>query len=455
MADVFISYKREDIEEASALADMLQAAGYSVWWDSALLAGEEFSSVIDRELKAARAVVVIWSPLSIQSKWVRAEALYAFNNETLVSLRTEDLDVNQLMAIFQQMHVAPVREPAAVLRSVGRLTGAAKIGVAETGVAKVGVAETGAAKIGAGADAPAAPPAAQPAPRPVPDLSYKVPRIEEEPQIPKLVVDPWPGRGDHTSIQAAIDAATDFARIFIRPGVYEEGLVISKPVELIGLEAREEAGVVAEASEALLSTAPLARVMGLKLERGGGGAAGCGVRAAAGRLELIGCELTSRSAFVVQAEGRASLRLSACRVLRGAVGGVCVRDEARAVLEDCDIAGAAMAGVAIIKGANPTLRRCRVRDAGNSGLLIQSKGRGLVEACEISGNRYHGVTVQEGGRPVLRRSSILKNGRSGVRIKDADSGAVVEECALDGNGQGAWEIAEGAERNMTRRENQG
>ncbi|MBX2855295.1 MAG: TIR domain-containing protein [Rhodobacteraceae bacterium] len=431
MADVFISYKREDIDVASALAAMLRAAGYSVWWDSALLAGEEFSGVIDRELKAARAVVVIWSPRSIQSKWVRAEALYAFNHETLVSLRTEDVDLSQLLAIYQQMHVVPVSDHAAVLMSVGRLAGRARE-----------------------ADAPVAP-APPSEPRALPDLSYTAPQLGDEPHIPKLVVDPWSGRGDHTSIQAAIEAAADFARIFIRPGTYEEALAIAKPVELIGLGAREEVVVVAEASEAMVTTAPMVRAIGLKLERGGGGAsAGCGVRSAAGRLELIGCDLTSQSAFVVQAEGRASLRLTACRVVKGAVGGVCVRDEAKVVLEDCDIIGGAMAGVAVVKGANPSLRRCRLRDGGNSGLLVQSGGRGLLEECEISGNRYHGVTVQEGGRPVLRRSAIVNNGRSGVRIKDADSGAVVEECDLRGNGRGAWEIAEGAEQKLIRRDTQ-
>ncbi len=39
MSDIFISYAREDREIAGRLAGALEAAGWSVWWDSKLRAG--------------------------------------------------------------------------------------------------------------------------------------------------------------------------------------------------------------------------------------------------------------------------------------------------------------------------------------------------------------------------------------------------------------------------------
>ncbi|MEQ1714096.1 MAG: toll/interleukin-1 receptor domain-containing protein [Hyphomicrobium sp.] len=39
MADIFISYSKNDHAEARLLAAFLEAQGYSVWWDTSLAAG--------------------------------------------------------------------------------------------------------------------------------------------------------------------------------------------------------------------------------------------------------------------------------------------------------------------------------------------------------------------------------------------------------------------------------
>jgi hypothetical protein len=74
MADVFISYSREDFAYAKAVADQIVTDGGSVWWDRQLSAGVIFESEIRRELKAAKCVVVIWTATSVGRDWVIAEA---------------------------------------------------------------------------------------------------------------------------------------------------------------------------------------------------------------------------------------------------------------------------------------------------------------------------------------------------------------------------------------------
>ncbi|MDB5451563.1 MAG: hypothetical protein JWO33_141 [Caulobacteraceae bacterium] len=68
---------------ARQYADALEAEGFSVWWDAALRSGEAFDQAIETALRAARAVVVLWSPRSVASRWVRAEATLADRNKTL------------------------------------------------------------------------------------------------------------------------------------------------------------------------------------------------------------------------------------------------------------------------------------------------------------------------------------------------------------------------------------
>ena len=87
--DIFLSYNREDQAQAKLFADAFAAAGLNVWWDTALTAGEAYDQVTERALKSAKAVVVLWSPRSVESRWVRAEATIADRNKTLVPVMIE------------------------------------------------------------------------------------------------------------------------------------------------------------------------------------------------------------------------------------------------------------------------------------------------------------------------------------------------------------------------------
>jgi len=84
MTDVFISYASEDRERAAELARALGTLGWSVWWDRKIIAGQPFDHAIERELEAAKSVVVLWSKHSIGSEWVKNEAAVASERGVLV-----------------------------------------------------------------------------------------------------------------------------------------------------------------------------------------------------------------------------------------------------------------------------------------------------------------------------------------------------------------------------------
>jgi hypothetical protein len=91
MADVFISYAREDYEQARLVAQALTACGWSVWWDRRILAGQTFDQVIERELEAAKSVVVLWSTSSVTSEWVKNEAAVAAERGVLVPVFIDEV----------------------------------------------------------------------------------------------------------------------------------------------------------------------------------------------------------------------------------------------------------------------------------------------------------------------------------------------------------------------------
>ena len=74
MAKIFLSYAREDEPAAKQLAECIGGAGHDVWWDRHIQSGSRFTNEIERALKDAEAVVVLWSKASVGSAWVQDEA---------------------------------------------------------------------------------------------------------------------------------------------------------------------------------------------------------------------------------------------------------------------------------------------------------------------------------------------------------------------------------------------
>ena len=87
--DIFLSYNREDQARAKLFAEAFEGQGFKVWWDVGLRTGEAYDEVTETALRTAKAVVVLWSKKSVQSRWVRAEATLADRNKTLVPCMIE------------------------------------------------------------------------------------------------------------------------------------------------------------------------------------------------------------------------------------------------------------------------------------------------------------------------------------------------------------------------------
>ena len=227
------------------------------------------------------------------------------------------------------------------------------------------------------------------------------PAAKTEPPI--RVVDPM-HHGDHLTITEAIEAANPGDRILVRPGLYPEGLVIKKPLEIIGDGEPGEVVVQAEGKSALFFRTTMGRVVNLTLRQM---SSNClSVDIGQGRLELEGCDITSR--------------------------GVCC--------------------VIIHSGADPRLRRNRIHDGMGGGVVVYENGQGVLEDNNIFGNASDGVLIAAGGNPTLRRNRINKNDRWAVHAI-VRGGGTIEDNDLRGNARGAWNISADSEPNLRRARN--
>jgi len=101
VAEVFISYSRGQRERVKVINEKLSALKLQVWFDAALVAGETFGDEIEREIKAARCVLVCWTQAGIDSKWVRGEASLADAGKKLVTCM---LEPTELQPPFNEIH---------------------------------------------------------------------------------------------------------------------------------------------------------------------------------------------------------------------------------------------------------------------------------------------------------------------------------------------------------------
>jgi hypothetical protein len=92
LADVFISYKSDRRAAAQHLARILELNGYSVWFDYGLFSGSDFGRQIEREIRAAKVILVLWCSRSRDSPWVIEEAHLADKLGTFTPAWLERVD---------------------------------------------------------------------------------------------------------------------------------------------------------------------------------------------------------------------------------------------------------------------------------------------------------------------------------------------------------------------------
>ena len=129
MAKVFLSYAREDAPVAKEIAQCIGGAGHDVWWDRHIQGGSRFASEIDRELKGADVVVVLWTQASIESAWVQDEAAEGRDSGRLVPVT---FGGSRPPLGFRQFHTVDLgawngngdpRETADLLEAIAKIAG--------------------------------------------------------------------------------------------------------------------------------------------------------------------------------------------------------------------------------------------------------------------------------------------------------------------------------------------
>jgi adenylate cyclase len=129
VARVFLSYARADAAAAKRLAELL-AVEHEVWWDREIHGGSRFASEIDKALREAEAVIVLWSADSLDSAWVQDEAAEGRDSGRLVPVIIDDVRPPLGFRQYQAVDLTDLktgespRQLDELLRAIAKLGGA-------------------------------------------------------------------------------------------------------------------------------------------------------------------------------------------------------------------------------------------------------------------------------------------------------------------------------------------
>lgn len=307
------------------------------------------------------------------------------------------------------------------------------------------------------------------------------------------LVDPS-GAGDTITIAEAMALARSGATLHIRPGDYDESLVMSRPLHLLGLaeddrlprlapaggpcvvvtadggslralafEGSADAGpgepcldlgasVVVADSQVTNGAGPAARlrdaadpVLSNNRFTEVGGAAIVIEGGARGRITGNTIERSMKAGIVVR--GGAEPRVSENRLIETGQAAILVTGGSTGRYENNEILGSRASGIEIRNGAQPIVIGNRIEAAEQAGVFVYDGGRGLLEGNSIVGNAFSGIVVINGGAPRIEDNEIKDNSEHGILILDGGKGRILDN-RIENNSGHAVALSPGADAEL-------
>ncbi len=254
------------------------------------------------------------------------------------------------------------------------------------------------------------------------------------------------GSGDYKTISEAINNAQPGTRILIRPGLYQESLIVNKSLKLIGDGPKAQILIQNADSNCIVLQTDIAEIRGLTLL----GIAGqknkkfFAVDILQGSPVLADCDITSDSLACIAIHGTsANPIIQKCQVHDGKTGGIYIYDNAQATLEDCDVFGNTLVNVEIKGSSNVMIKNCKIHDGKDGGLVFHVNAQGTAEDCDIFGNALVNVEIKDNSKPIIQRCKIHDGKQAGLAVVQSSQG-IVRDCDIYNNTYSGIEIREGS-----------
>lgn len=240
----------------------------------------------------------------------------------------------------------------------------------------------------------------------------------------KIIVDQM-HRGDYSSISQALEASDPGDYIFVRHGLYQESVVIDKPLEIIGDGDRREIELRSKENDTITFDTNYGKIANITLRQMSSGNNLACISINSGRFIIAECDISCQSdaAIVIKKDADPRLRNN---IITDCIGiGVLVANGGQGLLEENQLLRNSTA-ISIKNNSRPILQRNTISQNRSYGIAISGDCQGLLEENIISNNAREGIVISYGSNPILRKNKVHDHLSDGIRISDNASGNLEE-----------------------------
>lgn len=117
---VFVSYSRSDKERVLPLLERLEQAGIPYWYDQHIPGGAEWIETLEERIQSCSAIVLMLSPSSVESKYVRRELGYADSvGKPILTVELQQTELRHGLGLRLGQSQIIAGNPAAITSALG------------------------------------------------------------------------------------------------------------------------------------------------------------------------------------------------------------------------------------------------------------------------------------------------------------------------------------------------
>jgi len=243
------------------------------------------------------------------------------------------------------------------------------------------------------------------------------------------------GEGDYTTIQKAIDNATEGDTIRVWAGTYYEDVVVNKTLDLVG-NGTTVLGYsrIDGSGDVIKITADWCNVSGFKILKGTKGIYVSGAENIT--LSDLWCNLDRSPSFGIRVSYCSNITVSKVESFRNDWLGLYIDNSHNCTIADSRISyNTGRGGISLYSSQNILFDNITSRSNYGYGLCLESADHNVINGCTIAQNLERGVVLSESHYTTIANSTCYDHYREGVSLSESTFNTIINITVFE-NGYG-------------------